>query len=189
MSHLTSLNLLRLGDPEHAQLRETARAIARFDDPDLQAFIDAMLETVGAADGVGLAAPQVGRSLQLLVVASRPNPRYPDAPLMEPTVMANPRILQTSGAIAYGWEGCLSVPDRRGWIPRDRQIEVDYCDRWGNRQRRSFHGFIARIFQHEFDHLHGILFPDRAERPQDLVSEARYWQLQDSGSADSRPLT
>lgn len=174
------MEIFQLTEPSQAAvLRSTAAAIANFDDPELQAFIDAMLVRVREADGVGLAAPQLGRSLQLLVIASRPNSRYPHAPEMEPTVMANPRILQRSSDIAYGWEGCLSVPGQRGWICRHRQIEVEYCDRSGIRQRRQLHDFVARIFQHEFDHLQGVVFPDRAERPQDIISEALYWEMQE----------
>ncbi|MBO9999187.1 MAG: peptide deformylase [Cyanobacteria bacterium SID2] len=167
------MEVVRLGNPI---LREVASSISDVDDPQIQTLIDEMLATTLATDGVGLAAPQVGRSLRLVVVASRPNPRYPDAPMMEPTAMANPRVVRYSDERLFGWEGCLSVPGKRGWIPRYREIEVEYWDRGGYLQRRVLQDFVARIFQHEFDHLEGLVFLDRVECPSHVVSEAEYWE-------------
>lgn len=141
---------------------------------DLQQFIDDLLALTIQSNGVGIAAPQVGIRERLFIVASRPNARYPDAPEMEPTAMINPCLLDRSDLMVSGWEGCLSVSGQRGWVPRADEIQVEYLDRWGDRHTALLQGFIARIFQHELDHLDGILFPDRVERPEDLVSEIEF---------------
>ncbi|GAB4151671.1 MAG: peptide deformylase [Cyanobacteria bacterium J069] len=168
------LEILQLGNP---QLRETARAIASVDDPALQALIDQLLATMHASNGVGIAAPQVGQSIRLLIVASRPNPRYPAAPMMEPLPMINPTIISHLDETEKGWEGCLSVPGIRGQVPRYREIEVEYGDRHGNIHRQVFTDFVARIVQHEADHLNGIVFVDRVETTRDLVTEQEYQKL------------
>ncbi|MEG3436574.1 peptide deformylase [Pannus brasiliensis CCIBt3594] len=165
------LPIARLGSPI---LEQRAKDIEKFADRSLQSLIDSLIETARASNGVGIAAPQVSESLRLFIVASRPNPRYPNAPTMEPTAMINPRILSTSGEIVKGWEGCLSVPGLRGFVPRHRSIEVEYLDRSGNVIRARFDDFIARIFQHESDHLDGILFLDRLESDADLYTEEEY---------------
>lgn len=141
---------------------------------DLQRLIDELLALTIQSNGVGIAAPQVGIGQRLMIVASRPNARYPDAPEMEPQAMINPRLLDRSEKVVSGWEGCLSVPGQRGWVPRSDEIQVEYWDRWGDRHLTRLQGFIARIFQHELDHLDGILFPDRVERAEDLVSEIEF---------------
>lgn len=117
--------IIQLGDP---RLRQVAVTVQAFDHR-LQALIDDLICTAEQTHGVGIAAPQVGESLRLFVVASRPNLRYPQAPLMAPTAMVNPRIVAHDDVILAGWEGCLSVPDQRGQVPRYRTIEVEYCDR------------------------------------------------------------
>ncbi|MBE9117970.1 peptide deformylase [Lusitaniella coriacea LEGE 07157] len=158
-------------------LRRKAQSVERIDDPKIQSAIDNLIATARLKNGVGIAAPQVSRSYRLFIVASRPNERYPDAPEMEPTAMLNPGILSHGEERVKGWEGCLSVPGFRGLVPRYERIEVEYWDRQGRHNVRELSGFIARIFQHELDHLNGILFIDRAESPQDLVSEEDYWNL------------
>jgi len=140
----------------------------------LQALIDDLIGLTRKANGVGIAAPQVGIGQRLMIVASRPNARYPDAPQMEPTAMINPRLLDRSERTVSGWEGCLSVPGQRGWVPRADQIQVAYWDHNGKHCKADFQGFIARIFQHELDHLDGVLFPDRVARPEDLISEIEF---------------
>lgn len=130
--------------------------------------------TVSNANGVGIAAPQVAQSRRMFIVASRPNPRYPDAPEMEPTTMINPRILAHSEQMVKGWEGCLSIPGIRGLVPRYQAIEVEYIGRDGKRHQQELTGFVARIFQHELDHLNGIVFLDRVESTQDLMSEKEF---------------
>ncbi len=166
--------IAQLGDPI---LRQKAHAIDEWRDPQLQVLINDLLNTVKQANGVGIAAPQVSESLQLFIVASRPTLRYPYAPVMEPTPMLNPRILSSSQATVKDWEGCLSVSDQRGLVPRHQKIQVEYCDRHGQLQTAELTDFVARIFQHEYDHLQGIVFVDRVEDPQDLISEAEYQKL------------
>ncbi|MGD2183657.1 peptide deformylase [Lusitaniella coriacea] len=170
----TPLEIAQLGNDI---LRRKAQSVERIDDPKIQSAIDNLIATARLKNGVGIAAPQVSQSYRLFIVASRPNERYPDAPEMEPTAMLNPSILSHGEERVKGWEGCLSVPGFRGLVPRYERIEVEYWDRQGRRNVRELSGFIARIFQHELDHLNGILFIDRAESPQDLVSEEDYWNL------------
>ncbi|MFM7885437.1 MAG: peptide deformylase [Pseudanabaena sp.] len=168
------LTIYQLGN---AALRESAQLISNVHDRDIQQLIDEMLFTLKESRGVGLAAPQVGRSLQLIIVASHPNERYPNAPQMEPTVMINPRIISYSVETEKGWEGCLSVPMIRGLVPRYREIEVEYLDRQSDRQVTKLTDFVARIFQHEYDHLEGKVFLDRVETNLDLITEAEYHKL------------
>lgn len=164
-------SVIELGD---VRLRGCAQPVQDVDDPRLQELVDDLLTTAAVKNGVGIAAPQVAEGLQLFIVASWPNRRYPHAPTMDPTAMINPRMLSHSDDQVKGWEGCLSVPGQRGLVPRYREIEVLYLDRYGKEQRRCFQDFIARIFQHEYDHLQGMVFLDRVERPEDLLTEAEY---------------
>ena len=168
------LDIARLG---HSILRQQAEIVKNIADPQVRVLIDSLITTAAAVNGVGIAAPQVARSFRLFVIASRPNDRYPHAPTMSPTAIINPRILAHSAVIEKDWEGCLSVPGVRGLVPRSREIEVEFCDRDGNLQRMILTGFIARIFQHELDHLNGILFIDRLESPEDRFSEAEYQKI------------
>jgi len=126
---------------------------------------------------VGIAAPQIAASYRLFIVASRPNARYPHAPEMQPTAMINPRIIANSSEMVKGWEGCLSVPGVRGLVPRYQTIQIEYTDRNGNLQKQELTDFIARIFQHEYDHLEGLVFLDRVENNRDLISEEEYQKL------------
>jgi peptide deformylase len=158
-------------------LRTPAQSIAHLHTRELQQLIDDLIATTQERNGVGIAAPQVGESLQLMIVASHPTPRYPHAPTMAPTAMINPQILQCSGAIEKDWEGCLSVPGQRGLVPRHQSITVAYTDRHGHPQEQEFSGFIARIFQHEYDHFHGIVFLDRVESPEEVISEEAYQEM------------
>jgi len=167
-------NIARSGDPI---LRVIAAEVTDVFDEKIQNLIDTLIVTATAADGVGIAAPQISNSCRLFIMASRPNPRYPHAPLMQPTAIINPRIISCSGEIVKDWEGCLSVPGIRGKVPRSDRIEVEYSDRNGKLVTQQFTGFIARIFQHELDHLDGILFTDRIQSDRDLFSEAEYQKL------------
>jgi peptide deformylase len=168
------LDIAQLGNPI---LRQLAQSVTNVTDPQWQEFIDSLMATAKATNGVGIAAPQVSQPYRLLIVASRPSPRYPDAPIMEPTAMINPKILTYSEEKVKGWEGCLSVPGWRGFVPRYQAISVEYLDRYGNLKRQELKDFVARIFQHEFDHLEGIVFLDRLESSQDLISEQDYQEL------------
>ena len=158
-------------------LRNKARSIADPQDPQITRLIDTLTDTAIAHNGVGIAAPQISNSCRLFVVASRPSDRYPHAPQMQPTAMINPQILSRSPEIVKDWEGCLSVPNVRGLVPRSRLIEVEYTTREGEIERQILTDFVARIFQHELDHLDGILFTDRVEDEADLYTEAEYQQI------------
>lgn len=165
------LQISQLGNPI---LRQQAQPIENFRDERIQNLIDALIGTVAPANGVGIAAPQVAESYRLFIVASRPTLRYPNAPQMEPTPMLNPRILARSSEIVKDWEGCLSIPGIRGLVPRHQAIEVEYTDRNGKLHRQVLTDFVARIFQHEYDHLDGKVFLDRVESTQELISEEEY---------------
>lgn len=149
--------ILKIG---HPQLRKIATAVDDVTHPQVQKLIDDLLSIVIPVNGVGIAAPQINHSQRVIVVASHPNIRYPYAPEMEATPMINPRILHHSDDFLDGEEGCLSVPQQRGNVLRWRALEVEFYDRQGARQQREYDGFIARIVQHEIDHLNGILFVD-----------------------------
>ncbi|NEQ44811.1 MAG: peptide deformylase [Leptolyngbya sp. SIOISBB] len=170
------LSVLTLGDP---RLRLAAQPVENIDDR-LQQLINNLLWTAEKANGVGIAAPQVGESLQLFIVASYPNLRYPHAPRMQPTPMINPRIMAHSDEQVIGWEGCLSVPDQRGQVDRWREIEVEYRDLHGHLKRQVFTDFVARIFQHELDHLQGTVFVDHVDDPVTLLTDAEYFAQLDS---------
>jgi peptide deformylase len=165
------LQVIELG---HPVLRRVAKSIGEGRRADLHALMDQLIHTAQQANGVGIAAPQVGRSERLFIVASRPTPRYPHAPTMEPTVMLNPKILSHSSEQVKDWEGCLSVPGVRGLVPRYQAIAVEYIDRHGELHHQDLTDFVARIFQHELDHLDGILFIDRVESTGELISEQEY---------------
>lgn len=165
------LPIIQLGDPI---LRQKATLVENINDQRIQKLIEDLTATVAQANGVGIAAPQVAQSCRLFIVASRPNPRYPNAPQMEPTAMINPKIIAHSTEIVKGWEGCLSIPGIRGFVPRYQAIEVEYTDRNGKLQKQDLTDFVARIFQHEYDHLDGIVFLDRLETTLDIITEQEY---------------
>ncbi|MFB2918210.1 MULTISPECIES: peptide deformylase [Aerosakkonema] len=167
------LQVSQLGNPV---IRQHSQPIADVSDRRIQELIDNLVETVIKENGVGIAAPQVGELDRLFIVASRPNLRYPNAPKMEPTAMINPRIIAHSSEVVKDWEGCLCIPGIRGFVPRYQAIEVEYTDRDGKLHRQELTDFVARIFQHEYDHLDGIVFLDRVESTQDLMTEQEYQQ-------------
>jgi peptide deformylase len=166
--------IAQLGNPI---LRQQAQAIANYPDAEIQELIDLLIATAQSASGVGIAAPQISQSYRLLIVASRPTPRYPNAPSMEPTAMLNPKIVDRSEETVKDWEGCLSIPGLRGLVPRYKTIEVQYLSRDGKLEKQQLSDFVARIFQHELDHLNGILFVDRLESTQDLFTEQEYQRI------------
>lgn len=170
------LSVLKLGD---TRLRQMAQPVDTIDNR-LQILINNLIWTAKKANGVGIAAPQVGESVQLFIVASSPNLRYPNAPRMQPTAMINPRIIAHSDTQVKDWEGCLSVPDQRGQVDRWQEIEVAYGDRRGKQHQRVLTDFVARIFQHELDHLNGTLFVDHVDDPTALLTEAEYFAQLDS---------
>lgn len=167
------LTIIQLGNPI---LRQKAALVDNIQSERIQKLIEDLMATVAQANGVGIAAPQVAEQERLFIVASRPNPRYPNAPEMEPTAIINPKIMAHSTEIEKGWEGCLSIPGIRGLVPRYQAIEVEYTDRNGKLQKKEFNDFVARIFQHEYDHLDGIVFVDRLDSTFDIVTEQEYQQ-------------
>lgn len=170
----TLLQIAQLGQPV---LRQKAKPVKNIREKKIQQLIDDLIATVIEVNGVGVAAPQVYRSARVFIVASHPNPRYPNAPEMEPTAMINPKILSHSQEKIKDWEGCLSIPGIRGLVPRYKSIKVEYFDRKGKRLRTQFKDFVARIFQHELDHIDGIVFLDRLESNKDVITDKEYLKL------------
>lgn len=147
-----------MGDP---RLLGVAESVQQFDTPELHALLEDMHDTMRALDGAGLAAPQIGVSLQVVVFGLEKNPRYPDAEPVPYTVLVNPTLTPLGDEIEEGWEGCLSVPGMRGLVPRHSRLRYRGYDQYGNAIDRTVSGFHARVVQHECDHLHGILYPMR----------------------------
>lgn len=152
--------VLRMGDP---RLLEQAQAVRQFGTPELRQLIGDMQDTMRALDGAGLAAPQIGVGLQVVIFGVDRNPRYPDAEPVPQTVLINPVLTPLSDEMEEGWEGCLSVPGMRGLVPRYTQLRYTGSDLDGNAIDRTAHGFHARVVQHEVDHLNGILYPMRID--------------------------
>jgi peptide deformylase len=150
--------ILRMGDP---RLLRVSEPVTRFDTPELRQLLADMFETMQAADGAGLAAPQIGVGLRVVVFGFETNARYPDAPEVPRTILINPVIEPLGDAIQDGWEGCLSVPGLRGVVPRFERVRYRGFDERGVALQREAEGFHARVVQHECDHLDGILYPMR----------------------------
>ncbi|MBI2308846.1 MAG: peptide deformylase [Rhodocyclales bacterium] len=155
---MTVRTILRMGDP---RLLEVARPVTAFDTPQLHALIADLFDTMAAAGGVGLAAPQIGVGLQVVVFGFANSARYPDAEAVPQTILLNPTITPLGDEEELGWEGCLSVPGLRGEVPRFAAIRYRGVDPAGQPIDRSVRGFHARVVQHECDHLIGKLFPMR----------------------------
>jgi len=151
-------DILRMGDP---QLLRVAEPVREFDTPELHALIADLFDTMHAANGAGLAAPQIGVNLQLVIFGFGRNARYPDAPAVPETVLLNPVLEPLSDDMEEGWEGCLSVPGLRGWVPRHSRLRYSGVDAFGQPLVREVDGFHARVVQHECDHLIGVLYPMR----------------------------
>ena len=150
--------ILKMGDP---RLLQVAKPVEQFATPELKTLIDDMFETMHAAGGVGLAAPQIGVDLQLVIFGFESSERYPDAPAVPRTILLNPQIKPLSDTKEEGWEGCLSVPGMRGAVERFALIRYAGFDPDGAPIERIAEGFHARVVQHECDHLIGRLYPSR----------------------------
>jgi peptide deformylase len=150
--------VLRMGDP---RLLRVARPVTAFGTPELAALLQDMRDTMAHLDGAGLAAPQIGVDLRVVIFGGMDNPRYPEAPPVPDTVLINPELVPLSAEEEEGWEGCLSVPGLRGWVPRRRHLHYLGFDEMGQHFERTAEGFHARVVQHEFDHLDGVLYPMR----------------------------
>lgn len=155
---MTVRTILRMGDP---RLLRVAPPVTHFDTPELHTLVADMFETMHAAKGVGLAAPQIGIDLQLVVFGFASNQRYPDAPPVPETVLINPVLTPIGEAMEEGFEGCLSIPGLRGSVPRYARLHYEGVDQFGKRIVVDAEGFHARVVQHEVDHLLGILYPSR----------------------------
>lgn len=156
---MTVREILKMGDP---RLLRLAQAVTAFDTDQLHLLITDMLDTMAAANGAGLAAPQIGVDLQVVIFGTNSvNPRYPDAPVVPRTVLINPVITALDIDMENGWEGCLSVPGMRGLVPRHARIRYTGFDQYGDAIDRTVDGFHARVVQHECDHLVGKLYPMR----------------------------
>lgn len=150
--------VLKMGEP---LLWQVAAPVSRFDTPELDALVRDLRDTMEAQNGAGLAAPQIGVSLQVVIFGVKKNPRYPDAEEVPKTVLVNPTLTPLGEETEEGWEGCLSVPGLRGLVPRYRTLRYRGFDPSGHPIDRTVSGFHARVVQHECDHLAGILYPMR----------------------------
>lgn len=150
--------VLRMGDE---RLLRVSRPVTAFDTPELRALLNDMRDTMAHLDGAGLAAPQIGVDLRVVIFGVEANPRYPDAEAVPFTILINPVMTPLTAAEEDGWEGCLSVPGLRGVVPRLTRLRYAGCDERGQPFEREVEGFHARVVQHECDHLDGILYPMR----------------------------
>ncbi len=150
--------VLKMGDP---RLLEKARPVTAFGTPELERLLADMRDTMTHLDGAGLAAPQIGVGLRVVIFGVHRNPRYPDAEEVPDTVLINPVLEPLDAELVEGWEGCLSVPGMRGLVPRFRRLRYRGCDAIGAAIDRTVEGFHAVVVQHEVDHLDGILYPMR----------------------------
>jgi len=157
---MTVREILKMGDP---RLLRVAEPVREFGTPEMDALIEDMFDTMHDANGAGLAAPQIGVNLQLVIYGFKQNERYPDAPMVPETVLINPVLTPLSDEREDAFEGCLSVPGLRGSVPRFARLRYEGVDQFGKRISRDVDGFHARVVQHEVDHLLGILYPMRIE--------------------------
>jgi len=162
--------VLKMGDPI---LLQQAKPIEKFDTPELHALLADMQDTMAALNGAGIAAPQIGASLQVVIFGVTQNPRYPDAEQVPFTVLVNPELTVQSEETEDGWEGCLSVPGMRGLVPRFKSLRYRGYDQFGGQIDRTVTGFHARVVQHEVDHLLGVLYPMR-------IRDLRYFGFSDT---------
>ena len=152
--------ILRIG---HPLLLQSAQAVTEFNTPALDALVADMLDTMKQAEGAGLAANQIGVLQRVVIFGFEKNSRYPDREPIALTILVNPEIEPVGDTCESAWEGCLSVPKMRGWVPRYQRIVYRGFDPQGQRIEREVEGFHARVVQHECDHLDGILYPQRIE--------------------------
>lgn len=159
-----------------AVLRQQARTVDDFACAKFHRLLNTLQTAMLESNGVGIAAPQLGASWQIVIIASRPTLRYPNAPEMAPIVMVNPHYQVLDASLIKDWEGCLSVPGIRALVPRYRSIQVDYQTSHGQACQLMLEDFPARVFQHEYDHLQGLVYLDRVETNQDIISEVEFFK-------------
>lgn len=178
---MVAKTVLKMGEKS---LLEKSEAVEQFDTPELQRLIEDMWDTMAAEDGAGLAAPQIGVNLRVVIFGYEDNPRYPEAPSIPQTILINPSIEALSDQIEDGWEGCLSVPGMRGLVPRYTNIRYSGFDQTGRPFDRVVSGFHARVVQHECDHLDGVLYPFRIE---DMRYFGFWQELEANGLMTAQP--
>jgi len=172
--------VLRIGEPS---LLQRSQEVESFGSTELNELLTDMWDTMAEERGAGLAAPQIGVNLRVVIFGYDHNPRYPDAPAVPETVLINPQITALDDETEQAWEGCLSVPGMRGLVPRFKHIRYQGYDESGNEIDREVSDFHARVVQHECDHLDGILYPQRIENMQffgycDELEKSQYFQRQ-----------
>lgn len=158
-------------------LRLQAKQVQDITSSEIVAIISDMFSTLAVTNGVGIAAPQISASWRMMIIASRPSERYPNAPEMEPVLMVNPSFEPVGNMREKDWEGCLSIPGIRAKVPRFTRIKVKYTNSNGDSVGQVFDGFIARVFQHEYDHLDGLVYLDRVENNRDIISEVEFKKI------------
>ena len=163
-------DILQLG---HPILRKIAAPVGQIT-PSYQILFDNLLDFVIERQGAGIAAPQVGISERFFMMSSKPTARYPNAPEMAPIIIINPEVVSHSDEIITDWEGCLSIPGIRALVPRYSSLTVRFTSRLGERVETHYDGFIARVFQHEIDHLNGKVFLDRIKSTTDIIMEQEW---------------
>ena len=173
MFHSEDVKIAKLGEKV---LRLKAKKVKDIKSDETQKIVSIMLETLKKSNGVGLAAPQISISKQIMIISSKPNIRYPNAPIMKDLVLINPKIIKTSKKKNKDWEGCLSIPGIRAKVPRYNKIKVKYKTLENKKETIIFKDFIARIFQHEYDHLIGLAYIDRVKSNKDIISEEVYFK-------------
>ena len=184
---VTKLDIVELGD---LVLREKATEVENVFDDKIQTLIDQMLVTVKESQGVGLAAPQVGVSKRLFIISPEGQQRYPHCTIEDTLIVINPKITLLDSELEEEWEGCLSIPGIRGRVTRPSKIDIHYINRLGELKHEQFNGFTSRIFQHENDHLDGILFLDRMDDPLNIITDKEYFKLfEDEDSTDQTQKT
>lgn len=161
----------------HPILRKQSQIVENICAEETINIVEHMLDILAKSKGVGLAAPQIFISIRLIIIASKASSRYPNAPTMHPIVMFNPEFKALSEATESDWEGCLSIPGVRALVPRYKKINIIYWDRQGKKQKFLANDFIARIFQHEYDHLNGLVYLDRIKCTGDIVAESEYKKI------------
>ena len=171
---MSELELLQLGQP---LLRRKAKPVSDIHADRCRQIIELLTEQVIQRQGMGIAATQLGFDQQIFIMCSHSNDRYPDAPEMPITTVINPQILSSSEHQISDWEGCLSIPGLRAKVSRPQSIEVAYTLQDGTKVQTRYDGFLARLFQHEYDHLQGLLFIDRVSSTDDMMTE-KVWQQQ-----------
>lgn len=155
-------------------LRQKAQRVDDFDCDKFKLLLERLQREMLEHNGVGIAAPQIGESWQIVIVASRPTPRYPHAPEMQPEIMVNPEFELVDDFLVKDWEGCLSVPGVRALVPRYRAVQVLYQNTKGSSCQKLLRDFPARVFQHEYDHLQGLVYLDKVETNRDIISESEF---------------